>query len=134
VRAETVGELPDPCCVLLAALGNDLGRAELLCEPLAGLVAAHGNDPFGAELPGGEHREQPHGAVSDYRHRLARSCLGRHGAEPAGAEHVGGGEKVGDHVLRRHPRRRHEGAVGQRAYSACEPVGAPGCRLMQEEW
>src|SRR5215203_2620276 len=114
VRAEPVGELLDPCRALVAALGHDLGRAELPGEPLAGLVAAHRDDPLRAELIGGEHREQPHGAVADHRHRLAWSGLGSHGTKPAGAEHVGGRQQAGDHLLRRHPRRRYEGAVGER--------------------
>jgi hypothetical protein len=77
-------------------------------------VAAHRDDPLGAEPLGGEHREQAYGAVADDRHRLARTGLGRHGAEPAGAKDVGGRQQAGDHVLRRHPRRRYEGAVGER--------------------
>src|SRR5215208_5284632 len=114
VRPETVGELLDPFRALLAALGHDLGRAELPGEPLAGPVPAHRDDPLRAKLLGGEHREQPDGAVADDRHRLARTGLGRHGAKPAGAEHVGGREQAGDHVLRRQARRRYEGAVGER--------------------
>src|SRR3954466_11730463 len=46
-----------------------------LGEPLAGLVAAHRDDPLRAELLGGEHREQADGAVADDRHRLARTGL-----------------------------------------------------------
>src|SRR5215203_1231337 len=114
VRAEPAGELLDPLCALLAALGHDLGRAELPGEPLAGLVAAHRDDLLRAELIGGEHREQADGTVANDRHRLAWSGLGRHSAKPAGAEHVGGGEQAGDQILRRHPRRRYEGAVGER--------------------
>jgi AraC-like DNA-binding protein len=83
VRAEPAGELLDPCRALLAALGHDLGRAELPGEPLAGLVPAHRDDPIGAELIGGEHCEQPHGAVADDCHRLAWTGLGH----PAPREH-----------------------------------------------
>src|SRR5215212_1079385 len=71
VRAEPAGELLDPCRALLSALGHDLGSAELPGEPLAGLVAAHRDDPLRAELLGGEHREQPDGTVAHHRHRLA---------------------------------------------------------------
>src|SRR5215213_4769491 len=100
---------------LLRAYGlDDRVRAELLGEPLAGLVPAHRDDPLRAELLGGEHREQADGAVADDRHRLAWTGLGRHGAKPAGAEHVGGREQAGDQVLRRQARRRYEGAVSER--------------------
>ena len=58
--------------------------------------------------------QQADGAVADDRHGLARTDLGRHGAEPAGAEHVGGREQARDHVVRRHARRRDQGAVGER--------------------
>src|SRR5829696_6968254 len=114
VRPETVGHVLDPCRALLAALGHDLGRAELQREPLAGLVAAHRDNPLRAKLLGGEHRKQADGTVADDRHCLARTGLGRHGAKPAGAEHVGSRKQAGDHVLRRQARRRYEGAVGQR--------------------
>src|SRR5215213_1098934 len=114
VRAEPAGELLDPCRALLAALGHDVGGAELPGEPLAGLVPAHRDDTLGAQLLGGEHREQADGAVADDRHHLAWTGLGRHGAKPAGAEHVGGREQAGDHVLRRQARRCYEGAVGER--------------------
>src|SRR5215210_2904901 len=70
VRAEPAGELLDPCRALVAALGHDLGRAELPGEPLAGLVPTHRDDPLRAELLGGEHREQADGTVADDRHRL----------------------------------------------------------------
>src|SRR5215212_3432752 len=79
VRAEPAGELLDPFRALLAALAHDLGRAELPGEPLAGLVAAHHDDPLRTELLGGEHREQSDGAVADDRHRLAWTGLGGHG-------------------------------------------------------
>src|SRR5215218_5439454 len=61
VRPQTAGELLDPCRALLAALAHDLGRAELPGEPLAGLVAAHRDDPLRTELICGEHREQADG-------------------------------------------------------------------------
>ena len=37
---------------------DDVGRAELEGDLLAGHVAAHRDDPLGAEVPGGDRREQ----------------------------------------------------------------------------
>src|SRR5712691_12704319 len=45
VRAEPAGELLDLRHALIAALGDDVGRAELAGELLAGLVPAHRDDP-----------------------------------------------------------------------------------------
>ena len=81
---------------------------------LAWFVAAHDDDPLGAELTGGEHAEQADGAVTDDGDGLAGADLGGDGAEPAGAEHVGRGEEVGDHVGRRDLGGGDEGAVGER--------------------
>ena len=41
-----------------SAFGDDVGGAELAGELLAGLVAAHRDGLFGAELPDGQDREQ----------------------------------------------------------------------------
>jgi hypothetical protein len=76
-------------------------------------VPAHGDNALGAELPGGQHGQQPDGAVTHHRDGPARTDLGRHGAEPAGAEHVGGGEQARDQVVGRDVRGGDEGAVGQ---------------------
>ena len=107
-------------------------RAELL----AGLVAAHRDDPLGAELLGGEHAEQPDRAVADDRDGLARAGLGGDGAEPAGAQHVGGGEQARDQVVGRDVRGGDEGAVGERDAQRTRP-GAPApmrSRWTQELW
>ena len=88
------------------------------------LVAAHGDDPFGAELLGGEHAEQTDGAVTDDGDRLAGADLGGDGGEPAGAEHVGGGQQHGIRSVGRDLGGGDQGAVGQR-----DPASArPGCR------
>jgi hypothetical protein len=114
VGAEPVGEVLDPGHPVLAALGDDVGRAELAGKPLAGLVAAHGDDPVGAELAGGQHGQQPDRAVTDHRHRLVWAGLGGHRPEPAGAEHIGGGQQARDQVVRRKLGGGDQGAVGQR--------------------
>jgi hypothetical protein len=87
---------------------------ELPREALAGLVATHRDDPLGAELFRGQDRHQPHGAVTDDRHGLARPGLGGHGAEPAGAEHVGGGQEARHQIIGGNVGGGHQGAIGQR--------------------
>jgi hypothetical protein len=114
VRAEPAGEVLDACHPLIAAVGDDVGRAELPGECLPGLVPAHRDDPLGPELPRGQHAEQPDRSVADDRDGLARPDVGGDGAEPAGAQHVGGREQAGDQVVRGHARGRDERAVGQR--------------------
>jgi hypothetical protein len=85
-------------------------------------VAARGDDPLGAGLPGVQRGEQSDGAVTHDGERLARASLGRHGAEPAGAEHVGGREQARDHVVRREVwATRLPSASGTRSNSACAP-------------
>jgi hypothetical protein len=114
VGAKPVGELLDPRDAGVAALGDDVGRAEGDRELLARLVAAHGDDPLGAELAGGQHGQQPDRAVTDHRDGLGWAGLGGHGAEPAGAEHVGGGQQAPDQIVRGDLGGGDQGAVGQR--------------------
>ena len=99
---------------VVAAFGDDVGGAVLQGELLPGLVPAHRDDAFRAELLGGQHAEQPDGAVADHRDGLARAGLGGHRGEPAGAEHVGGGQQARDQVVGRDLRGGDQGAVGQR--------------------
>jgi hypothetical protein len=96
---------------LVAPLFDEVGRAELTRESLPVRVAGHRDDPFGAELLGGEDSHQPDSAVADHGHGLAGSGFGGHGSEPASAEHVGGGQQRLDQVRVRLPRSDHEGAV-----------------------
>ena len=123
VGAEPVGELLDRRDALLAARFDDVGRAELASQSLARLVAAHGNDPLGAELLGRQHGEQADGAVTDHGHRLARAGLGRHRAEPAGAEHVGRGEEARDEVVGRDAPPAAEGSTIPEAGVSRRPPG-----------
>jgi hypothetical protein len=81
---------------------------------LSWLVAAHGDDAFGAELAGGQHGQQPDGAVTDHRDGLVWAGLGRHGAEPAGPEHIGGGQQAREQIVRREVGGGDQGSVGQR--------------------
>lgn len=99
---------------LVAALGHDVGRAELAGELLPRVVAAHGDDPPGAHLPGGEHAEEADRAVADDRDRLAWLHVGRVGGEPAGAQNVRRRQKARDEIIRRHALRGHKRPVRQR--------------------
>jgi hypothetical protein len=113
-ECEPARELPDPLQVLVSTLLDDVGRTELEGELLPGHVAAHGDDPFRAEVPCGEHGEQPDCAVADHGDGLAGGGLRGDGTEPAGAEHVGGSEEAPDEVLRRQLGCGHERAVAER--------------------
>ena len=102
-----------------------------------GLVAAHRDDPFRAELLGGEHREQPDGAVTDDGDRLAGAGLGSDCAEPAGAEHVGGGEQAGQQLVGRDLGGGDQRAVGQRdPHPLClrSPLAPNPSRCRHEVW
>jgi hypothetical protein len=54
VRPQPAGELLDPGHPGVAAFFDDVGRSVLARQPLSRLVAAHGDDPLGAELLGGQ--------------------------------------------------------------------------------
>ena len=99
---------------LVAARCDDVGGTELPGQALTGLVAAHRDDPLGAELLGRQDREQTDGAVSDDGDGLAGAGLGGDGAEPAGAEHVGSRQQARDEVVGGQVWGREEGAVGER--------------------
>ena len=98
VHAQPVGEVLDAGDAVVAAFFDDVGGAELAGELLAGLVAAHDDDPLGAELSGGEHTEETDGAVTDDGDGLAWADLGGDRAEPARAEHIRCGEVAGDQI------------------------------------
>ena len=69
------GQLLDARHALVAALGHDVGRAELAGELLPRLVPAHRDDPLGAHLLGREHAKQTHRAVADDHDRRAGLTL-----------------------------------------------------------
>ena len=104
-----LGELGDPRAALLAALGDDVGRAEGAGDLLAGLVARHRDDPLGAHLGGGEHAAQADRAVADHDGGAARLHAGRDGGVPAGGHHVGQGQQRRDQRRRRASRRSSPG-------------------------
>src|SRR5207249_1653632 len=72
VRANALGHFLDARYTVRAAFSHDVRRAEFARELLPRRVAAHRDDPLGTQLPGGEHAEQTHRAVSDDHHGLAR--------------------------------------------------------------
>jgi hypothetical protein len=66
--AESAGQFPYPFDAFLAALGHDVGRAELLPHRGPVGVPAHEDDLFGAEhLRRPEHGAQADGPVADDR-------------------------------------------------------------------
>jgi hypothetical protein len=88
VRAVAAGHLPDLGDAFVSASGHDVGCAEFEGQFLPGLVAAHRDDPLGAELTGGQDGEQADRAVTDDCDGLTGTGVGGDGSEPAGAEHV----------------------------------------------
>jgi hypothetical protein len=77
-------------------------------------MAAHGDDPLGAELAGGQHGQQPDRAVPHDRDGLVWAGLGGHRSEPARAEHIGGGQQARDQVVGREVGGGDQGAIGER--------------------
>jgi hypothetical protein len=71
VRAEPVGERPDPGHAVVAALGDDVDRTVVDRELPPGLVPAHCDDAVRAEPFGRQHGEQTDSAVADDRDGLA---------------------------------------------------------------
>src|SRR5215218_11121973 len=76
MRAEPSRQVLDPRHALVAALGDEVRGPVLKGELLAGLVPAHRDDAFGAELLGRQYTEQPDGAVADHGDGLAGARLG----------------------------------------------------------
>src|SRR4051812_27068529 len=114
VRAEAAGELREPSHSFVTALDDDVGGAVLASELLPVLVPAEDDDALRSELLGGEHAEQPDGAVADDGDGLAGTRFRGDSAEPAGAEHVRGGEQAWDEVVIGHPGSGDESPVGER--------------------
>ena len=100
VGAEAAGELAHALDRLVAALADDVGRAELARERDAVGVAAQHDDLLGAEPAGGDHAAEADGAVADDRHDLA-------GADPGGE----GGVVARSHHVREREQRRHQRVV-----------------------
>ena len=98
----------------VAALGDNVGGAELARESLPVGMAAERDDALGAELPGSQDSEQADRAVTDDRDGLTRPGLGRDSREPTGAEHVGGRHQRRDEIGVGLIGGRHQGPVGKR--------------------
>ncbi len=101
VRALSPGQLAHPLDRLSAALGDDVGGAELAGQVGALLVAAEDDDALGAEAPGGDHAADADGAVADHGGGDAGTHPRRDGGVVTGPHHVGKGQK-----------RRHQRVVG----------------------
>ena len=71
MRAVAAGQFQHAFDALLAALGDDVGGAELAAQVGALLVPAHQDDLLGAEPLGRQHAAQSDGAVSDDGHGVA---------------------------------------------------------------
>src|SRR5215208_375294 len=71
VDADAAGQLLGLLDRLVAALGDDVGRAELRGQLLAAGVPGQGDDALCAETLGGEHAGEPDGSVADDRDGLA---------------------------------------------------------------
>ena len=114
IRAHALGQVLDTRDTFFAALGDDVGRAELAREFLAGLVAAHRHDAFRTHLLRGEHAEQTDGAVTD--HGNGRAGLHVRGVcrKPAGAHHVRQRQQAWNEVGGRHLASRDQRPVGER--------------------
>src|SRR6266566_5860177 len=65
VCPETLRQILDADHTFITALRHDVCRAKLQSELLSFFVPAHGDDPFRAHLPGGEHGQQTYGSVAD---------------------------------------------------------------------
>jgi hypothetical protein len=70
----------------LAAFGDDVGGAELHGQPLPGRVPAHGDDPLGAQFPGGDEGAQADRAVTDDDGGGTGPDLGGDGRVPVGVD------------------------------------------------
>ena len=91
---------------VLAALGDDVGRAELAGDLLARLVARHRDDALGAELRGGEDAAEADRAVADDDGGAARAhaATATAACQPVGHD-VGEGEQRREQRVVGHRRR-----------------------------
>ena len=135
VRTDSIGQLLDAGDAFIAALGHDVGRAELACELLPRLVTAHRDDPFRAHLLGGEHTEQADRAVTDHHDRLARLHVRRIGGKPARAHDIGERQQARDQVLRGNIRSGDQGAVRERDTQHSGACAVPtNSACWQDDW
>src|SRR6266852_2624784 len=114
VCPETLRQILDADHTFITALRHDVCRAKLQSELLSFFVPAHGDDPFRAHLPGGEHGQQTYGSVADDSNRHAWPYVSCVGGKPPRPQNIRGSEKVRNHLLRRNSGSRHESAVRKR--------------------
>ena len=117
MRAEAAGQLAHALDRRLAALADDIGRAERARQRDAiGMTAEH-DDLLGAEPAGGDHAAQTHGAVTDDRDHLARAALCGERGMVARAHHV-----------RQRQQRRHQRVIRTDRKHDQRPVRLSGTR------
>ena len=105
------GQPADLGDALVSAVGYHVGATELAPEIGAGGVAAHQQDPLGAESPGRKHGGQADRAVADHGDRGALAHAGLDRRVVPGREHVGEGEQRSEHGLVLGGRQRDQSAV-----------------------
>src|SRR5437660_5722211 len=82
VCPHTLRQILDAGHTFITALLHDVCRAKLESELLSFFVPAHGDDPFRAHLPGGEHGLQTYGSVADDNNHHAWLYLRRVSGKP----------------------------------------------------
>lgn len=126
----TPGQLVDALDRLAAALGDDIGGAEVLGDVGPGTMAAEDDDLLGPEPVGGEHSTQADSSVADDRDSgplpHARALRG----VMAGGEDVGERQERGHQRVVLADRQGHQRPVGQRnphclALTAVDIANAP---------
>src|SRR4051812_1270776 len=130
ISPDAVRQLFDPLDALVAALANDVRGAELACELLPRVVAAHRDDAFGTHLPGREHAEESDRAVTHDDDRRAWLDVRGIGRKPAGPHHVGQCQHARDHVGIWDVARRDERAVRQRHAQARRLCATDRCPVL----
>jgi hypothetical protein len=125
-------EVLDAGHAFVAAFGDDVGGAERGSQPLARLMAGHGDDALGAEFAGGRHGGEADGSVADDGDGATRlHAAGGDGPQPAPmtSEHAsrpGTWASVGSSgVVTRVP-----SASGTRTYPAWQPPTNPRLRQL----
>jgi hypothetical protein len=112
VGTDPAGELGNLRGALGSPLLHHIGGAEVAGHLLPVGVPAHHDHSLGAELTGGQHRAQAHGAITNDRNRLPgpRMCGDR--SVPAGSQHIRGCQQRGQKIGSGFSWRGHQGAIG----------------------
>ena len=93
------GEFHDARDRRVITLGHDVGGAEFAGNGGTVLVAAHGDNPSGAQEFGGQHAAQADRAIAEYDSGITRLDFGADSRVVAGAHHIGQGQQVGEHLI-----------------------------------